>query len=265
MAQTAGSRIRLAAPPPNRDRVAVDRDLAICARSPPCPIDRAGWQSAWLCPSCPGSQDPCRRVTIEAISTQVLHRTILTACQPRVVYPHFACGSDLPFAAILIQGFEKRMSIKTPVPFADPLIADSQRCPLRWESECRNRTITNWRLGEFMIATPVGLAGVQSGSRIAVAISVCVWVCVWTAEGRAYTFEQQQACMGDAFRLCSSEIPSVGRVTACMVRLQSQLSPGCRVYFRPEPGDASLTASVSIRPAHMRKWHKPRKHIHDDT
>jgi hypothetical protein len=115
-----------------------------------------------------------------------------------------------------------------------------------------------------MIATPVGFAGVQSGSRIALAISVCVSICIWTAEGRAYTFEQQQACMGDAFRLCSSEIPSVDRVTACMVRQQSQLSPGCRVYFRPEPGNPSLTASVSMR-AHMRKWHKPRKHIHDDT
>jgi hypothetical protein len=44
-----------------------------------------------------------RRVMIEAISTQDLHRTGLTACQPCVVYPHFACGTDLPFAAILIR------------------------------------------------------------------------------------------------------------------------------------------------------------------
>jgi hypothetical protein len=43
-----------------------------------------------------------------------LRRMILTACQPGVVYPHFACGTDLPFAAILILGFEKRKSIKTP-------------------------------------------------------------------------------------------------------------------------------------------------------
>jgi hypothetical protein len=37
------------------------------------------------------------------------------------------------------------------------------------------------------------------------------------AAGWAYTYEQQQACMGDAFRLCSSEIPDIERVKACMV------------------------------------------------
>ncbi len=40
--------------------------------------------------------------------------------------------------------------------------------------------------------------------------------------------------MGDAFSLCGSEIPDVQRVTACMVRKQAELSPGCRVYFRAE-------------------------------
>ena len=52
--------------------------------------------------------------------------------------------------------------------------------------------------------------------------------------GWAYTAEQQQACMGDAFSLCGSEIPDVQRTTACMVRKQAELSPGCRVYFRPQ-------------------------------
>ena len=40
--------------------------------------------------------------------------------------------------------------------------------------------------------------------------------------------EQEQACTSDAFRLCSSEIPNVDRVTACMVAKKSQLSPPCR-------------------------------------
>ena len=67
-----------------------------------------------------------RRVTIEAISTQDLRRTSLTACQPCVVYPHFACGTDLPFAAILIQGSrsECRSKLQHKSPFVDPLIAD---------------------------------------------------------------------------------------------------------------------------------------------
>jgi hypothetical protein len=48
----------------------------------------------------------------------------------------------------------------------------------------------------------------------------------------AYTQEQQQLCTGDAMRLCSSEIPDVDRVTACMIAKQSQLSDGCKSVFR---------------------------------
>jgi hypothetical protein len=73
---------------------------------------------------------------------------------------------------------------------------------------------------------------------------------------RAYTPEQQAACSDDAFRLCGPEIPDVDRVTACMVSKQSQLSPGCRVYFRPGPEDAATApagAPMSIKPATARK------------
>jgi hypothetical protein len=63
--------------------------------------------------------------------------------------------------------------------------------------------------------------------------------------GYAYTPEEQQACQGDAFRLCGPEIPDVDRVTACMVSKRSQLSPGCAVYFRHGP--ASKAASSKVR------------------
>src|SRR6187399_2170275 len=53
-----------------------------------------------------------------------------------------------------------------------------------------------------------------------------------TTASFAYTQEQQQLCTGDAMRLCSSEIPDVDRVTACMIAKQSQLSDGCRSVFR---------------------------------
>ncbi|MDE1933487.1 MAG: hypothetical protein KGI34_05795 [Bradyrhizobium sp.] len=69
----------------------------------------------------------------------------------------------------------------------------------------------------------------------------------WPAAGWSYTMEQQQACMGDAFRLCGSEIPDVSRITACMVRRQVELSDGCRVYFHPQ--------ETSARPRHH---HRPR-------
>jgi hypothetical protein len=101
----------------------------------------------------------------------------------------------------------------------------------------------------------------QLGLMLATALSVSMW----PAASRAYTPEQEQACSGDAFRLCGAEIPDVDRVTLCMVRNQPQLSPGCRAYFRPEP-EAAVTPvaagrPLSISPAHSRKpvSAKPRK------
>jgi hypothetical protein len=83
------------------------------------------------------------------------------------------------------------------------------------------------------------------GLMLATALSVSLW----PAASQAYTPEQQQACTGDAFRLCGPEIPDVDRVTACMVRNKSQLTPGCRAFFRsgPEPSEA-VGAPTNIRP-----------------
>jgi hypothetical protein len=54
--------------------------------------------------------------------------------------------------------------------------------------------------------------------------------------GQAYSPEEQAACTDDAFRVCGTEIPDINRVTACMVRNRSLLSPGCKIYFRdPDP------------------------------
>ncbi|MFZ0766051.1 hypothetical protein [Bradyrhizobium sp.] len=87
--------------------------------------------------------------------------------------------------------------------------------------------------------------------RLAGVISTIV-VGAWPATAWSYTMEQQQACMGDAFRLCSYEIPDVSRVTACMVSRQTELSPGCRVYFRQQ--------ETSARPRH----HRIRQHTASD-
>jgi hypothetical protein len=80
---------------------------------------------------------------------------------------------------------------------------------------------------------------------------------------RAYTPEQQQACSGDAMRLCGAYVPDVDRITACMIQNKSQLSPGCRVHFRPgsESGEAAAAAAdrpMAVEPA-VRKSTKPRK------
>ncbi|GLH78846.1 hypothetical protein SSBR45G_37550 [Bradyrhizobium sp. SSBR45G] len=77
------------------------------------------------------------------------------------------------------------------------------------------------------------------------------------AAARAYTAEQEQACTSDAFRLCSSEIPDVDRVTACMVRRKAELSPPCRAQFGPQPREAGSSGRadrpMSIRPVVTRK------------
>jgi hypothetical protein len=97
--------------------------------------------------------------------------------------------------------------------------------------------------------------------RFSPALAVALCLLIWPVASRAYTAEEQQACSDDAFRLCSAEIPDVDRVTACMVSKQTELSPGCRVYFRPDPPDPPVAAGrpLSIKPAHMRKPRKPKK------
>jgi hypothetical protein len=110
--------------------------------------------------------------------------------------------------------------------------------------------------------TMVGSRNFQLGLMLATALSVSMW----SAPASAYTPEQQQACSGDAFRLCSSDIPDVDRITACMIRNKSQLSPGCRVFFRPgrEPEgvmEAPAGSPMAIKPAARKstKAHKPGK------
>jgi hypothetical protein len=94
----------------------------------------------------------------------------------------------------------------------------------------------------------------QLGLMLAIALSASM---VSTA-GFTYTQEQQAACTGDAFALCGPEIPDVDRVTACMIRNKSRLSPGCRAHFRPEPEpvEAAVVPAgrpMSIKPATAKK------------
>ena len=93
----------------------------------------------------------------------------------------------------------------------------------------------------------------QLGLMLATALAVSMW----PAASEAYTPEQQQACSGDAMRLCSAYVPDVDRITVCMIQNKSQLSPGCRAHFRPEPSSevTSVNAGkpLSIKPATQRK------------
>ncbi|MBR0960563.1 hypothetical protein [Bradyrhizobium japonicum] len=52
-----------------------------------------------------------------------------------------------------------------------------------------------------------------------------------TSASFAFTAEAQQMCTGDAFRLCSAEIPNIPKITACMIKHRSDLSAGCRAVM----------------------------------
>ena len=61
------------------------------------------------------------------------------------------------------------------------------------------------------------------------------------AASHAFTeADQRRLCTGDVLRLCSSEIPDVDRITACMHRQRASLSEGCRkVFGKPSEQSAS--------------------------
>jgi hypothetical protein len=56
----------------------------------------------------------------------------------------------------------------------------------------------------------------------------------------AFTAEAREMCTGDAFRLCSSEIPNIPAITACMYKHKAELSTGCRTVM-----DRDLAAQQS--------------------
>jgi hypothetical protein len=100
--------------------------------------------------------------------------------------------------------------------------------------------------------TMVRFGNLQLGSMLALALAVSLW----PAASQAYTPEQQQACSGDAMQLCGEFVPDVDRITACMIRKRSQLSPGCRVYFKPDPEPVAAVPAgrpMAIKPVTTRK------------
>jgi hypothetical protein len=98
----------------------------------------------------------------------------------------------------------------------------------------------------------------SSKSGFGLMLATLLSVSISPAAGQSYTPEQQQACSGDAMRLCGAYVPDVERITACMIQNRSQLSPQCRVYFRPDPppeaGPVNTTGQpLRIKPATSKK------------
>ena len=81
----------------------------------------------------------------------------------------------------------------------------------------------------------------QAGLIVAFAVSVSA---LSSTQSFAFSAEAQQMCTGDAFRLCSSEIPNIPKITACMVKHRSELSAGCRTVMDKTFAEQSLELSA---------------------
>jgi hypothetical protein len=81
----------------------------------------------------------------------------------------------------------------------------------------------------------------QAGMILAFAVSISA---LSSTSSFAFSAEAQQMCTGDAFRLCSSEIPNIPKITACMYKNRSSLSTGCRAVM-----DRDLAAQKSSKVA----------------
>lgn len=66
---------------------------------------------------------------------------------------------------------------------------------------------------------------------IACGLAVAFSLTAFASSSQAYTSEQRIACTPDAFRLCSSEIPNIDGITACMRKQKSSLSAACKAVF----------------------------------
>ena len=68
--------------------------------------------------------------------------------------------------------------------------------------------------------------------KLSVALTVAAsFSAISSTSSFAFSAEAQSMCTGDAFRLCSSEIPNISKITACMMKQRASLSSGCRTVM----------------------------------
>ena len=84
----------------------------------------------------------------------------------------------------------------------------------------------------------------KTGLALVCAAALSAWS---SSASFAFSPEAQQMCTGDAFRLCSSEIPDIPRVTACMLKRRADLSAGCRTVMDRDLALAPRSRSLAAR------------------
>jgi len=76
------------------------------------------------------------------------------------------------------------------------------------------------------------------------------------------TPEQQMACTPDVWRLCSSQIPDVGRIVACLRANTPRLSEGCRAVFAGGPPPEPVPQDRVAPPP--QRWRAPQPYDDND-
>ena len=83
-------------------------------------------------------------------------------------------------------------------------------------------------------------------------LAIALTVSALSTAAFAQSAEDQQACMNDAFRVCSATIPDRARTTACMIQKKAQLSSACQAvmakYAPPEA--APVQTAADNKPTH---------------
>ncbi|MCC8959467.1 hypothetical protein H8B02_40515 [Bradyrhizobium sp. Pear77] len=77
----------------------------------------------------------------------------------------------------------------------------------------------------------IRLASLLNASHCAIALAVAMTAVIpepLNARDQAPTAEENEACMEDVFRLCSSQIPDRVAITSCLRSKQASLSQQCR-------------------------------------
>lgn len=103
-----------------------------------------------------------------------------------------------------------------------------------------NATATGGRSQEATMITGNTRTIRRAGLTLAFVLSLSAL----STQSFAFSAEAQQMCTGDAMRLCSSEIPNISRITACMLKQRANLSTGCRTVM-----DRDLAAQRSSKVA----------------
>jgi hypothetical protein len=109
----------------------------------------------------------------------------------------------------------------------------------------------------------------MQASRIFLSVALAI-SCGVTLQSAAYsqeyrgTWEQQQACTPDVWRLCSAQIPDTNRIVACLQRNTPQLSDRCRAVFaRNDAPSRGEDRDYGQRRYNQHRDHEPRRYDQD--